>query len=1065
MPRKLTPRSSLDTLKREAKRWLAALRANDPEARARLSRALPDAPPTPTLRAVQHALAREHGFEGWTGLARELARRATAPAHASRDDAIQTLLRAAEKGDAARVIEVLDEHPDIVNERAELPGHDGRRTALHFAMNGLSEPVVNALLERGADPNLRDDGDDAMPLHFAAERGHLDIVRSLIEHGADPIGAGDGHELEVIGWATCFEYAFHRGTAEYLLAHGARHTIFSAVAMQDTDAIREIVARSRAELDRPMDRTNHHRRPLHLAIVKQRPDSLATLLELGADTEATDAAGLTPLDHAALAGATDMARQLIEAQARIGVPAAVALDRRDDVERLLREDPECLRPGGRWARLIIRAAERGSGRVLETLIRGGASVHVRDDHRTAVDQTHGYTALHAAAFNGNDEAVRVLLRHGANPADREDKYWGTPAGWADFAGHVVARDLILEGPIDVFDAIQFDRIERIADILTRDPEALERKIGAHLTGEEKTKPWLDSRWTPLAFAVANGKTEAARLLLERGADATVRDSAGQTLGEIAREKQHVDIVELLEGPGTNAPRPRRGGDGFEERVADFLRMGCGDWGVSGWLREVQARDAARILEREPRIAHANIYTAVVCGELDEVRRILDERPEAVSEIGGPRRWPPILYLCSARLPSGDSVAMLRLLLDRGADPNAFYLGGNADIHYTALTCVLGRGEEIGPMHPLAREMTALLLERGADPHDGQVLYNVFANNTSRHLLDDDIVWLLELMHEHSIRRGHEADWQNPGWPMFDMRGAVSLGDDGRVHRGARFLLDAAVDRNLLGMAEWLLEHGAGPNTPPGELWRGQPRHTLHQEAMVLGHTEMAELLARYGAARTPVAREGLDAFIDACLAMDASRVRAMLAEHPEYRSDHRPMFAAAKRDRADVVEMLLDLGIPPDVEDAWHGRTRALHVAGPRSAHVLISRGAEVDARETNFGATPLGWASYFGNTRLIEVIGTHSRDVVLLTFRGLVGRLRAVLKEEPSLARVTSEDGQTLLFRLPSDERTALEIAALLLECGVDPDQRDARGATAADIAMRRGLDAVVALLASRRG
>jgi hypothetical protein len=61
-------RRSLDSLKKEAKRWLAALGQNTGEARARLARVLPDAPRIPTLRDVQLALAREHGFPGWAAL-------------------------------------------------------------------------------------------------------------------------------------------------------------------------------------------------------------------------------------------------------------------------------------------------------------------------------------------------------------------------------------------------------------------------------------------------------------------------------------------------------------------------------------------------------------------------------------------------------------------------------------------------------------------------------------------------------------------------------------------------------------------------------------------------------------------------------------------------------------------------------------------------------------------------------------------------------------------------------------------------------------------------------------
>ncbi len=61
-------RRSLESLKKEAKRWLAELRANAGDARDRLARALHDVPASPTLRDVQLALAREHGFAGWSAL-------------------------------------------------------------------------------------------------------------------------------------------------------------------------------------------------------------------------------------------------------------------------------------------------------------------------------------------------------------------------------------------------------------------------------------------------------------------------------------------------------------------------------------------------------------------------------------------------------------------------------------------------------------------------------------------------------------------------------------------------------------------------------------------------------------------------------------------------------------------------------------------------------------------------------------------------------------------------------------------------------------------------------------
>jgi hypothetical protein len=78
MSHELPPRRTVESLKKEAKRWLGALRAGDADAHARLARLFPAAPATPTLRDVQHALAREHGFTGWTRLKDAVEQRAAA---------------------------------------------------------------------------------------------------------------------------------------------------------------------------------------------------------------------------------------------------------------------------------------------------------------------------------------------------------------------------------------------------------------------------------------------------------------------------------------------------------------------------------------------------------------------------------------------------------------------------------------------------------------------------------------------------------------------------------------------------------------------------------------------------------------------------------------------------------------------------------------------------------------------------------------------------------------------------------------------------------------------------
>jgi ankyrin repeat protein len=1005
--------STLDNLRKAAKRWLKALRDGDADARARLARAYPNAPEPITLRDVQHALARERGHESWIALKEALAD------GASRESPLTALLAAANRGDAERVAAILDEHPNVVNERGLLTGHTGLRTALHFGV--AHEAVVKTLLDRGADPNVRDEGDNAFPIHFAAERGNLPIVRLLIEHGADPIGAGTGHELDVVGWAVCFDYATQSEVARYLLAHGAKYTLLTAVALGEVGVIRDL-ARSGADLNQRMDRTNHRRTPLHLAVVKKQPAALAALIDLGADPTLEDAVGLTPMDQAALMGERDTAQLLIDRGAAITLPAAIALERPDDVERLIREHPGELIPANkrRWARLMVHASSRASGRVLETLLRtvmrqraGLTVVNAADDTETAIDQTEGYTPLHAAAFNGNDEAVAVLLKHGADPRARDRKYCGTPAGWARYAGHMATANLILDADIDLFDAIDFDRADRIGQILDRDPGAIGRPFKAYASCEAKPEQWWpEPDCTPLQWATRQNKANAIRILTERGA-------AARTAADIERA----------------------------QRIVAFLQSACWDHHVHGkGDHRMHDRAAQRILADDPSIARDSLYTSVVCGDLREVERILAARPQAARERGGPRSWTPILYLAYARFTHRPTIEnalpIARLLLDHGADPNGFYMAGDAS--YTVLVGAAGEGEQDSPRQPYAAALFELLLERGAEPFDIQVLYNTHFSG--------DVLWWLELVYNHTIGTPRGAAWNDPDWSMFDMGGYGS---------GARFLLETAVKKRDMRLAEWLLAHGANPNAAPARHKRF-PQRSLYELATIEQFPEMAQLLARYGATRTTPALDDIERFIDMCLRLDRHGAAALLKAHPEYLHSPDALFEAARRDRPDALALLVDLGCPLEIQDRT-GK-RALHEAAAhnalRAAAFLVDRGAEIDPRESTYGGAPIGWAAHGDRTEMVRFLSKYSRNIWTLSFNGYVDRVRTILAANPDLARLADENGITPLWCLPDDEGKAMEIVELLLAAGANPAARSKDGRTAADWARRRGMHDVAARL-----
>jgi ankyrin repeat protein len=873
---------------------------------------------------------------------------------------------------------------------------------------------VKTLLDRGADPNVRDEGDDAYPIHFAAERGDLSIVKLLIEHHGDPIGAGTGHELDVVGWAVCFDYAHHTEVARYLLAHGAKYTLFSAVALGEPAVIRELVE-SGVDLNARMDRANHRRTALHLAVVKKQPASLAALIDLRADLNLEDTVGLTPLDQAALDGEDEMARLLMAAGAAVTLPAAIALERPDQIERLVRADPEILSTtdNRRWARLVVHASNRASGRVMETLLRtvmrhraGLSIVNMEDDEETAIDGAKGYTALHAAAYHGNDEAVAVLLKHGANPRTRDSKYCGTPAGWAAYAGHMATANLILEADVDLFDAINFDSADRIGRILDRDPAAIDRPFKAYAScGSKAGQWWPEPACTPLEWAAARQKPNAVHVLTERGAGTRTR-------AEIERAEQ----------------------------VVAFLQSACWDHHVHGkGDHRMHDRAAQRILAQYPSIARHDLDTAIVCGDLHEVERILAGRPQAARERGGARGWTPILYLAYTRFTHEPTIehalSIAGRLLDHGADPNDFYMAGDA--RYTVLAGAAGEGEQDSPRQPYAAPLFELLLARGAEPFDIQVLYNTHFSG--------EILWWLAIVYEHTIHTSRGAAWQDPEWPMFDM---------GTYGSGARFLLETAVKTHDPRLAGWLLERGANPNAAPARDKRF-PRHSLYELALTERLPEVADLLARHGASRSTPARDGAERFLDACFRLDREGARALALAHAEYLHSTAIPLEAAKRDRPDVLALLLDLGVPLEIQDGT-GK-RALHEAAAsgalRAAAFLVERGAEIDPRESSYNGTPIGWAAHGDKTAMVRFLSQYSRDIWTLCFNGYVDRVREVLAEDPSRATLVSENGITPLWRLPDDEGKAMQIVELLLAAGANPSGKSSDGRTAADWARRRGM------------
>ena len=56
------------------------------------------------------------------------------------------------------------------------------------------------------------------------------------------------------------------------------------------------------------------------------------------------------------------------------------------------------------------------------------------------------TGLHYAALNGHGAMIEFLIEHGANVNIKDTKVGSTPAGWAEYGGHLEIKDYLESCP-------------------------------------------------------------------------------------------------------------------------------------------------------------------------------------------------------------------------------------------------------------------------------------------------------------------------------------------------------------------------------------------------------------------------------------------------------------------------------------------------------------------------------------------------------------------------------------------------------------------------------------------
>ncbi len=385
---------------------------------------------------------------------------------------------------------------------------------------------------------------------------------------------------------------------------------------------------------------------------------------------------------------------------------------------------------------------------------------------------------------------------------------------------------------------------------------------------------------------------------------------------------------------------------FADRVRHFVRAATDE---STGPVEGPFLLAKRLLARDPALAQADVYTALVLGDVDAVRRQVERDPGWVRRKGGPREnREPLLYATyskfhreSPRIADG-LLATARLLLDAGADPDASFVNEHWQGPLRSLVGACGVAN--------FPAMADLLLDRGATIDDNESLYHSTEHADTR---------CLELL----LSRGANPKRTNALNHAFDVRGLERIrllldhgADPNEVlgHNGAP--LHVAIEKGReLAVLELLVAHGADVHA---RRWDGR---SPYQVAMQHGHPEAAAWLAGLGAATetTPFER-----FADACGRSDLEAAQRVIDENPRLlenlsEGDRRAFVQLGAQGKTAAIAAMIDCGVPVNARGA-HGQT-ALHWASwhgwRETAAALLARGAAPEAVEDEFGATPLGWA------------------------------------------------------------------------------------------------------------
>jgi len=474
-----------------------------------------------------------------------------------------SLQEAAACGDVELVKKMIEQGVDV-NSKEGL----SLDIALHRAVVEGHEDAVRVLLANGAYVNAKDEDGGSAPLHHAAERGHKRIAEILVASGADintkklysPPGDTPLH---------CALKAGHKETVKLIIKKGADINAKNGGGQTPLDIALSLNREDIVELLIEKGATFS---TIHEAAKFGSLEKVREFIEGGADVNAKDEDGYTPLSIAVSGGRTDVADFLIAKGADVNAKdkegytplySAIWKDDKDMVKLFVDKGAD------------VNVLPKNDGTPLEYAVwnndKDMAELFIAHGARFDAKDNDGWTAFRYAVSQGNGELVEFFVSKGADVStfhkaacvadldrvrrfydeeadiDAKDELNWTPLHWAASMDQVEVAEFLIAKGADVNAKKQDERTPlhqaAVAGAMKLSKLLISR--GADVKAKDKYAT------TPLHRAAASGHPEVAKLLVANGADVDPKNRASQTPLFSAAQGGHKDVVKVLVAEGAD----------------------------------------------------------------------------------------------------------------------------------------------------------------------------------------------------------------------------------------------------------------------------------------------------------------------------------------------------------------------------------------------------------------------------------------------------------------------------------------------------------------------------------